>query len=1187
MPNIRPLESISVQGLYIPPLSSVLLKPCKAIKSIKNGFIRAHNVSNVVQVLMPSAKAQKQWAEFSPKIKGDSKPPAMPMAWNNPSIRFEIISLPDSILPSGDRILINASKYTKRGTTWTMKELVSAVKAPDGSPPPGPKNPGNYMGYDRHCWQEYKQETQTGIISNVDIIIVRGAIVQAYECKAGELAYIFKTLDKKMAFVTGGQPFQSYIPPDDNLRHFLDSIGTPGCISLLQKAIRRRPDQMRHPETQEIWPTTFVVTRIAQRFCRGVQQGYFLPIIGKYISGHQHFLKRLFIIAAEDSFCSYEEMFEISSYALLASLQPLWFPSEEICNRLTQLALNLLMTSVTTAYDTSQDWPREPDFQKSFPSRVHASIGGMQGDQRMLRWLELNPTAVGNVGALNLSLIPMTDPLDIYCDQHQDGRLVCLLPPYGTYSGTLSKAFELVTGFNTRRAPIKNKTIQQRAVYDALKASSKMLRGIVRTFPLINGPQIHYEVDEGAIAGMVGVIELRHNKSKFYVTVSSRDISKYIVIPKPTRDNRKGLQDITPELRDELIIQAKEKLRHGRRVFNPIEPSFIGKTIYFQDSGFWIDGKPWVVQKKRTYRLVVEPDFSKLHAVTTKNCSWSATFGAGHLFSIEAVQYALGRMAGYSPIISIPKINRVGKGTDESLTGSEAEAYKFLDYLSEYFPDAIWPSVTKPFAFESRCVAFRKIICKRLRLTISTTCYWPVWSSQLVLKTEQTLALAEMNTNWNHGLASFLWMLVGQGKTLTVLRHLEETRACKFIVWSLPKSAVKSVARQIKEVGWAPIQLYPSKSLLKKHANTDLVATVSTILNPMTVHLIEHDHLRSLKDRLVTQMSETAFVFDEVHKAMQKQTKRTAAALCLARIARQLIALTGTPIVDKSGYGLMKWLELCVPFPVSASNFWVAANSMISPLNTGDVITEDVIVQARESEEDKTFFNKNFPFRAPWHGQTQTPTAKQWIDMKTRTVTIVTNEIIRITMECMQRYNHNWRTEHFKACHAEKIPGNHWLQNNQRPLIVGSDQGHVVQIVKKLIQAGVSPGDIICFGGGRPMALDQSVKHEKTVDLSEQAVLDRKHPPYKIAVTAQRYNTGYSLTWMTCMITGSYPSNQAGRTQMRGRINRLDAQRLYKRYVTVLGGVTTITYRHQAAAKLMEDALRTSSVIHKKKKLKK
>jgi len=56
---------------------------------------------------------------------------------------------------------------------------------------------------------------------------------------------------------------------------------------------------------------------------------------------------------------------------------------------------------------------------------------------------------------------------------------------------------------------------------------------------------------------------------------------------------------------------------------------------------------------------------------------------------------------------------------------------------------------------------------------------------------------------------------------------------------------------------------------------------------------------------------------------------------------------------------------------------------------------------------------------------------------------------------------------------------------------------------------------------------------------------------------------------------------------MRGRINRLDAQRLCKRYVTVLAGTTTITFRHQLAAKMMEDALRKTSTGHRHKKQKK
>ena len=38
---------------------------------------------------------------------------------------------------------------------------------------------------------------------------------------------------------------------------------------------------------------------------------------------------------------------------------------------------------------------------------------------------------------------------------------------------------------------------------------------------------------------------------------------------------------------------------------------------------------------------------------------------------------------------------------------------------------------------------------------------------------------------------------------------------------------------------------------------------------------------------------------------------------------KAIAALTGTPIVDKTGYGLMQWLRLCVPFPVTAANFWV------------------------------------------------------------------------------------------------------------------------------------------------------------------------------------------------------------------------------------------------------------------------
>ena len=1182
MPNIRPLSSVSVQGYVLPIGGSVLLKPCAKSKSIRDGFLRAINVSDTAQTLRPSKTAQKQWPEFVPMIVGDNNHASLPMAWDNPSIRFEILSLPNSQLPGGDRELLELEKYTARGSTWTMKELVCAVPAPAGSPLPGPNNPKNYMGYDRTNWQVFVQDIQEGEIHDVDVIVGHGVHLESYSCTDNELAYIFETLSMKIAFVVSKGASTAYTPPNDSLRHFLDAIGTSGCISLLQKAIRRRPLRMQHPETTELFSTVEVVRRIARRCCCGYQQGFFLPNIGKFVSGLQHFLKRLFIIAAEDSIYDVKHMFDVSMCALLASLQPTWVCSPTDIERIVSITVGLLRASVTSHYDTSSPVAVAGEFQRAAPAAVQAEMGGMGGDQRMLRWLALHPNDCNRVGTMGLPLSG-TDPLDIYCDQHQDGRLVCLLEPGGTFPQLLSAAFRAVSGFNTRRSPLSSRSVAQQMVFDGLRASSKMLRGIVPLMPTGDGPEIAYELNRGALAGMVGTMEMVYKRSKYFVTVSSRDIHKFVVIPKPSRDNKKGMGDITPETRDAILRQVKTMLSVGRRVGNSVEEAFRGKTVRLREDIWSIDGIPWSEAVHRTFKLVNEPDWTLLNA-SSASVPWTTTF-AGR-WSLECRQFVLGRMAGFDPLVLIPKMNRGGLGTDESLTGLENEAYQFMMYLSQHYPSALWPSRKRPYAFDTASVAFRRQLCEKLRATVVITCEWPPWHSHKQLRAPQVEALDEMMTSYQQGFATFLWMLVGQGKTLTVLRFLEETRSAKYVVWSMPKSAVSSVAIQIREVGWQPMQLYPSKGLLNKHAVDGLPATINHHLQSTVVYIIEHDHLRKLTTPLARQMGETAFIFDEVHKAMQSGTKRTAAALRLARIAKQLVALTGTPIVDKTGYGLMEWLRLCVPFPVRASNFWVAANSMVSQLNTGDVITEDVEIQAFESEEDKLFFRQRFPFRAPWHGQTTAPTRSQWLDMRNRTDEIVTNEMVRISALLVGRHPVDWRAEHLVACERDRVADDCWDRCSQRPLVVASCQGHVIQIVDKLLSAGIPPRDILCCGGARPGPLAAAVSHVKTIHLTEQAVLDGEEPPYKVVVAALRYCEGYSLTWMTCMVTGSYPSNQASRTQMRGRINRLDAQRLHKRYMTVLGGTTTITYRYQLAAKMMEDALKRSGKQSSKKQKK-
>ena len=1187
MPHIRPLESLAVQGCVVPAGQTILLKPVKKSKNIRDGFLRVHNVSQEPQTILPSKTAQKQWPDFHPEIMGDGCHASMPMAWNNPTLRFEIISMNNSLLPDGTRVLLEAEKFVQPGSTWTMQEIICAVKELPGSRPPGPTNPNNYMGYDRTNWQLFDQDVQEGVLHGVDGIVMDETLVSEGTTTVNEMAYVVQTLDKTLAFVVGKSDGASYEHQSDALGLFLDSIGTAGCISLIQKAIRRRPATMKHPESGEEFKTPEIVARITRRMCCGRETGFFLPLIGKFVTPLQHFLKRLFIIAAEDSFYCPRQMFFVSMKALLACELPHWRPSSTLVDKFVSVALALLDSSQTSEYDTSVSLSLPSDFVTAAPARVQSALGGMGGDQKMLRWLAKKPhNTVGTVGQ------PLNgcDPLDIYCDQHQEGRLVCFLEaPVTTkqpnvFQKAEEAAFFAVSGHNTRRAPRQTeRTHEQQMVFDGLRASSKLLRGKLPERLSTTSETKDWSVSEGALAGMVGAIEVCLAGARYFVTVSTHDLDAFVVIPKPSRDNKKHMSDITPADRDKIITIARRQLRKGVTASNVPDASFKGATIRLMDNQWLVRGVPWLEARHLSTMLTKTVDWSKLTAPHEGHWAWTPTFGVGQSFRPEVIQWCIGRMAGYGTIVGIPKINRMGAGTDEALTGLEAEGYQFMHHLSEHYPDALWPA--RSFTFKTRCMALRKEICARLTAMSPNTCQWPQWMSHLSLRPPQQLAFNDMRLAHEQGLASFLWMLVGQGKTLTVLSFLEATRTCKHIVWSMPKSAVGSVAEIIHEVGWKPMLLFPSKGLQNKYQKEAVAkqlenpayrswpsTTITQLTNKVTI--VEHDHLRKLADPLAAQMGDTAFIFDEVHKAMQSGTQRTAAALRLARLAKQLVALTGTPIVDKSGYGLMEWLRLCVPFPVTASNFWTAANSMVSQLNSGDVRVTDEVVDVPQTPEDTLVFKENFPTRAPWYGKTEVPTREQWLHMRTKTNDICDSKIIEMTAHMVAQHPTNWREDH-----AQALQGN---SKSQRPLIVAQDQSHALRLVDRLL-SHVSPTDILLVGGSRPAKLAATVTHHKTIHLTEQNVMDGHVPPFKVVVAALRNCEGYSLTWMTCLITGSYPSNQASRTQMRGRINRLDAQRLDKKYWTVLAGVTTITHRYQEAVKLMEDALRAAPARKKRK----
>jgi hypothetical protein len=429
--------------------------------------------------------------------------------------------------------------------------------------------------------------------------------------------------------------------------------------------------------------------------CCGRQAGFFLPLIGKFVTPLQHFLKRLFIIAAEDSEYCPKKMFFVSMKALLACSLPHWRPSSGLIDKFVATALWLLDSSKTSHYDTSVKLPLSSDFVVAAPARVQAELGGMGGDQKMLRWLAKKPTDHNRIGVAGQPL-QGCDPLDIYCDQHQEGRLVCFLQnPITTkqpnvFQKAEEAAFHAVSGHNTRRSPrVEERSVQQQMIFDGLRASSKVLRGQLPSKTCIGNATKDWSVAEGALAGMVGSLEVYHCGGRYFVTVSTHDIDDFVVIPKPSRDNKKHMSDITPEDRDIIVAQAKIMLRKGVRASNVPDESFKGATIRLVGGQWVVRGSPWSEARNLTTTLTKPVDWTNLTGPHKGNWPWTETFGNDQTFRPEVIQWCLGRMAGFSTIVGIPKINRMGAGTDEALTGLEAEGYQFIMHLSEHYPDAL------------------------------------------------------------------------------------------------------------------------------------------------------------------------------------------------------------------------------------------------------------------------------------------------------------------------------------------------------------------------------------------------------------------------------------------------------------------------------------------------------------------
>ena len=295
---------------------------------------------------------------------------------------------------------------------------------------------------------------------------------------------------------------------------------------------------------------------------------------------------------------------------------------------------------------------------------------------------------------------------------------------------------------------------------------------------------------------MVGQTECKVKVKKkiksVLVTVSPHDLSKFIAIPKPSRNAK--YSDISVEEKNEAIklIQKSMKEEFQKNM----------KLKYDNKTKQWsVNGTSWDKYRLQKSFYI---DFSSIEQIPAD-------------ISNEILLQTSVMINGYKRMIQFPRMNREGKGTKEILTGWEGHVYKFMMHLSKIYPDAIFPCGL--FQFRTNNIYHRLELRKYLlSLCAQNTKFasaFPQSTDKRSLKTTQVQALEKMMQSHKNRLGIFLWMLVGSGKTLTVLHYLSNTivdRQIKKIVWSAPMSAIKSLSEEIKQYGWNYVLIAPTKA---------------------------------------------------------------------------------------------------------------------------------------------------------------------------------------------------------------------------------------------------------------------------------------------------------------------------------------------------------------------------------------
>ena len=478
------------------------------------------------------------------------------------------------------------------------------------------------------------------------------------------------------------------------------------------------------------------------------------------------------------------------------------------------------------------------------------------------------------------------------------------------YSSLFYRVFSEDTGFNPRPPGHMGRTRKQRtlewnpadpfvaAISEAqqLTLQAKQLDQIKR--PVLKGApyQLQYELDTSWLAGLVGAIEIKGTPAVI-VTLGAKDPLLLVAVRRPARQMKE--EGLSPQREEAAKEAARAQLRKGLtlKAARAPHPFLDHATVFLKtdkegqdyfmirsragEERSWDQARQVKLELPYHERLTTEetPREDRMRRALLKTGD-GLEEGAWHRLDElwdrtdnSVVRRALYYIGGYKASFEINPVGRGGGGTKGAVMVEDTAAYQFLLELSLLFPGALRPVQYQPGKFESPVGPLLWMVRDILRGKLAEggeEADWgdlKIWDRKERTPWEhQISSLEEMIDNHERGMrGAFLYLSVGLGKTLVVLSFIkylhEHGELPRFILYSLPASALKSVAEEILAFGLPVNLLIPTKGKKKVAVPPEVKITYGCDPEPAMVNLIEHDHLRRCQEELAIIADESLIIF--------------------------------------------------------------------------------------------------------------------------------------------------------------------------------------------------------------------------------------------------------------------------------------------------------------------------------------